>query len=206
MSTLNTINRLRKNISILSYVFIILTLFLGSVFVFSLRGNNLHMAKLRIALEQADKNNTDVEKALANLRYYVSQHMNTALATGPTAIKPPVQLKYSFDRTVAAEKARVGSGNNNAQVNRDAQSTCEKQFGLGQNKQRLACVAEYNAKHGQAVLVEKQIDPNFYKFDFVSPAWSPDIAGFSLIGLVIFGLGSLVFLSRDIWRFYSNID
>src|SRR5487761_1522488 len=80
--------------------FLALAVVSGVVCVFSLRANNEHMIQLRNAVYQADKSSSNVEVALQNLREYVYGHMNTALAAGPTAVPPPIQLKYTYDRLV----------------------------------------------------------------------------------------------------------
>ena len=74
--------------------------------VAALRNNYTGMTVLREAVYQADKDGGDVEKALQELRAYVSGRMNTNLDTG-NGIYPPLQLKYTYERLVKAEKDRV---------------------------------------------------------------------------------------------------
>src|SRR5690349_383020 len=66
--------------------------------VLALRHNNVRMTQLRDAVYVADKNNGDVNAVLNNLRKYVYAHMNTDLSSGSHGIKPPIQLKYTYQR------------------------------------------------------------------------------------------------------------
>jgi hypothetical protein len=152
-----------------------------TVSVYALRQNNLNMIKLRDAVSQTDQQNGNVEVALKNLREYVYAHMNTALASGPNAIKPPLQLKYTYDRLVKAEQDRVAAVN--ANVYNDAQNSCEAQFpGSFSGGPRVPCISAYVASHG----AKEQPTPDaLYKFDFVSPTWTPDLAGWSLLASIV---------------------
>jgi hypothetical protein len=149
--------------------------------VFGLRSNNLAALSLRDNVLKVDQQNGDVETALRQLRIYVYAHMNTDLTSGPNAIKPPIQLKYRYDRLVAIEKDRVSSVN--AKVYNDAQTTCEQLFPHGlSGGGRVPCIQDYVTAHGAK---EKTIVDALYKFDFASPVWSSDLAGWSLRWTVI---------------------
>ena len=108
-----------------SWVFLALFLVSALISLSTLRGNNQQMIKLRGAVYAADKDNTDVNAALNNLRAYVYSHMNTSLSSGGNAIKPPIQLKYTYQRLQTAEQARVDTAN--AQIYTDAQNYCQIQ-------------------------------------------------------------------------------
>lgn len=158
-------------------ILLIVILVSGALAVLSLRQNNLNMIKLREAVYVADKNGGNVEGALQNLRAHVHSHMNTDVSGGDNTINPPIQLKYTYERLAAAEKERVASIN--AKVYTDAQVTCERQnptsFSGGS---RVPCIEAYVARNG---VEERPIADSLYKFDFVSPRWSPDNAGWSLV-------------------------
>src|SRR5262249_26097180 len=85
------------------WYFLILAIISTTVCVMSLRANNQHMIQLRDALYAADRDNTNVQQALNNLQSYVTAHMNTNLSTGPNSPYPPIQLKYTYERLVAAQ-------------------------------------------------------------------------------------------------------
>jgi len=147
------------------------------VSVFALRANNLQMARLRTAVYQADQNNGAVVQTLQNLRAYVQAHMNTNLTEGNTAVYPPIQLKYTYQRLQQAERQRVASAN--TVLYNAAQTYCQQQDPTdfsGHN--RVPCVESYVAQHGATA---KTIPAGLYKFSFISPTWSPDLAGWMIV-------------------------
>lgn len=177
------------------WVFLVSFIITASICVYALRQNNLGMIKLRDAVTAADRQNGDVETALRNLREYVYSHMNTALASGPNAIKPPIQLKYRYDRLVQAEKDRVSAIN--AKVYTDAQAYCEQQIPQGfSGRGRVPCIQDYVSKHG---VQEQPIPDALYKFDFVAPFWSPDLAGWTLLASIALLLLFVARFSLELW-------
>lgn len=155
----------------------------GAIAIVSLRANNQRMLDLRAAVFQTDKDNGDVEKALRDLRAYVYGHMNTNLASGSNPVKPPVQLKYTYERLVASEKQRVADVTSQLYV--DAQVSCEARYqGALTGTTRLNCIKDY--VDARPVLTSTPPDA-LYKFDFQSPFWSPDLAGWSLVLCIVFG-------------------
>ena len=177
------------------WYFLVAFLISLGVTVNALRQNNLQMIKLRNAVVLADKKDGDVEKALQNLRKHIYSHMNTNLASGPTAIRPPIQLKYSYERLVKAEQTRVSKAN--ASVYAAAQEVCEKRVSASfSGGPRTSCIADYVAKHG---VKTKSIPDTLYKFDFVSPRWSPDLAGWGFIATAILLFLSLLRFGLERW-------
>lgn len=145
--------------------------------IYGMRHNNLTALRLRDEVLAADKVNGDVETPLRELREFVYGHMNANLAQGNNAIKPPIQLKYRYERLVASQKDTVKSAN--AQIYNDAQRICEQRFPVGlSGSGRIPCVTDYVTNHS---LKESTIPDSLYKFDFVAPVWSPDLAGISLL-------------------------
>ncbi len=156
--------------------------------VFSLRQNNLNALSLREHLLEVDQKDGDVEGALRTFREYVYSHMNTDLSSG-TGVQQPIQLKYTYERLVKKEKARVD--NENKSVYTAAQKYCEAKYpGSFSGGPRVPCISSYVTSHGQTA---RTIPDSLYKFDFQSPNWTPDLAGISLaLGitcLVMFILG-----------------
>lgn len=165
------------------YRYLVLALCVSSITaIFALRSNNVTVLKLRDEVLLSDKNNGDVEGALRKLRIYMYGHMNTNLASGSSAVRPPIQLKYRYERLVQAERQRVSE--ETLKVNADAQSICEQKFpkSAGGTTARIPCVENYISTHTP---VERQIPDSLYKFDFVSPRWSPDLAGWSIAVSVV---------------------
>lgn len=145
--------------------------------MYALRANNQTMVRLRSEVYKTDKDGGDTETALKNLRGYVYAHMNTDLSSGGNAINPPIQLKYTYERLVAAEQKKAEEAN--SQVYTDAQSYCQTQNpGSFSGGPRVPCVEEYVTTHG---IKTNPIPSALYKFDFISPVWSPDLAGWSLV-------------------------
>ncbi len=160
------------------WYFVVLVVVSAAVAVFALRQNNLKALELRDKVLQADKDNSNVEGALQQLRAFTYGHMNANLASN-TGIYPPIQLKYTYDRLVAAEQARVQ--NQSQDVYRDAQTYCEAAQPHGfSGSNRLACIRQYIDQHGGSAAQPRTIPDALYKFDFISPRWSPDLAGLSL--------------------------
>ncbi|HSX28946.1 MAG TPA: hypothetical protein VLE73_00135 [Candidatus Saccharimonadales bacterium] len=145
------------------------------------------MTRLRKAVYAADTatdpQNGNIEQALQQLRAYVGQHMNTDL-TKDNGVYPPIQLVHTYERLKATEQARVNAVN--SQVYTEAQVQCEAQLPSGlSGRTRIPCIEQYVKDHGVA---PKAIPADLYKFDFVSPRWSPDLAGWSMVLALLFGL------------------
>jgi hypothetical protein len=182
-----------------SYFLIIFVISAG-VSIVSLRNNNEHMAKLRNAVYTADANDGNVEGALHNLQAYVTANMNTNLSNGPNAVYPPIQLKYTYDRLVQSESQDASNANETLYTN--AQNYCQQldptDFS-GHN--RVPCIEQYVESHGAQLAT---IPAALYEFDFISPVWSPDLAGWSLIVTLISALLFAVSYATTRW-FKRNI-
>jgi hypothetical protein len=170
------------------WYFLVLAVISAVICVFALRANNQHMSRLRDAVYAADKDGTDVQKPLQALQAYVTTHMNTELSAGKTGVYPPIQLKYTYDRLVQAAKAKAGQGNDS--LYNQAQAYCEAQNHTdfsGHN--RVPCIEQYVQSHGgQTADPNVSIPDSLYKFDFASPVWSPDLAGWSMAAALLFAL------------------
>jgi hypothetical protein len=176
--------------------FVILGLVLLSLVMsgLSLRDNSLMASKLKSEVINLDKTGaSDLPAKLSQLKNQVTNHMNTPLVD-KNGIKPPIQLSGSYARAKAAEQKRVSDYN--VTINADAQKNCESKFGPGQVQPRLACNSEYVSAKG---IKEKTILVDYYYYDFVSPSWSPDLAGFSAL---FFALSSVWLLSRLVFDFF----
>lgn len=160
--------------------------------ILGMRANYLHMEDLRNQVYQADKNNGNVQTALTNLQHYVTAHMNTDLSTGNTSVYPPIQLKYTYERLQAQQLE-----NSNAGIYNEAQKYCEQRDSTDfSGRNRVPCIESYVESHG---VTQKQIPESLYKFDFISPAWSPDLAGFGLLFAAFFSLLAVSVWLIDRW-------
>lgn len=180
--------------------FFIAFLILAIICAFALRDNNLRMAQLRQAVYSADERGGDVEESLQNLRSFVNGHMNTDLSSG-NSVYPPIQLKFTYQRLV--QQAGQSNNDQNNSVYTSAQKYCESQIPNGfSGRYRLDCIQQYVTDH--SVAPSTTIPDSLYKFDFVSPSWSPDLAGFSLmasiVSLILGSLITVIRLTRRLWQ------
>jgi hypothetical protein len=176
------------------WYFVVIAVVFGTISLLSLRQNNEHMVHLRDAVYAADKNDGDVEGSLRNLRQYIYAHMNTGLASGPNAVHPPVQLKYTYERLQKAQTGVLGQGN--SALYSQAQTYCEGQTAVG--SEVIACIQQYASTHGGQLAV---VPDSLYKFDFTSAKWSSDLAGWSL---VIATLASVAFLVSAPYHWWAK--
>ena len=189
------INYRRHRLGQLNYWYVFAIFVVSSlVAIYALRQNNLIMIRLRDTVYTADKNNADVEAALRALRQHIYSHMNSNPSSGANAIKPPIQLKYRYERLVANEKTRAEGAN--AQVYTAAQNYCENENSAFSGRSRVPCIQDYVAKNG---VKEKPIDDSLYKYDFISPRLSFDVAGISLIISIFSFLLFLILFGIDRW-------
>lgn len=182
-----TIKRVDQRTVAKTAIFAALTVFSLGFFVLGLVNNSNGAVERFETLKAVDEAGGDVEAALTDLRDYIYSHMNTELG-GPNGIYPPIQLNGTYNRLVESEKQRVFNVNEKVRVEADA--VCAQRFGAGQIQARAQCNADYIEQNGTA---EKPIDDAFYKFNYVAPRWSADLAGFSLIAAIIFGIITLFY-------------
>lgn len=181
-------------------VLVALILMFGSVSVFALQQNNLKMGELRQAVYTADEENGDVEAALRELRQYVHAHMNTDLSAGTNAVYPPIQLEHTYKRLVAAEQERIKQVNEN--IYTQAQAYCERLYPESfSGGPRVPCIREYVTERG---VEANKIQDSLYKFDFVSPFWSPDLAGWSVLATI--ALTALLLVRLAVPRILKYFD
>lgn len=179
------------------WYFLIAFLLCGSITVLALRQNNLTALKLRDNVLAVDEQNGDVETALRELRVYMYSHMNTSLATDG-GVYPPIQLKYRYERLVEAQLKKTSTSNT---VYADAQKYCEANepesfYGAG----RLTCIQNYIDRQPKNTQPKTTTIPDsLYKFDFASPRWSPDLAGWGMVLTGLFGLLLVIRLALDRW-------
>lgn len=175
------------------WYFLVLALISSVVCVFALRANNERMVQLRDAVYQADRDDGNVQEALKNLQDYVFAHMNTDLAAGPNAVHPPIQLKYTYDRLVTAQNAKVQAINSHLYT--DAQTYCQALIPIGfSGRYRESCINSYVTTHG---VKAQPIPKELYEFDFTAAKWSPDLAGWSIVATILFLLFALGFWLSD---------
>lgn len=129
---------------------------------------------------------------MRNLRQYIYGHMNTSLSSGPNAVHPPIQLKYTYERLQQAQESVLGRGNSSLYT--EAQDYCDSQTTIG--SEVITCIQQYAASHGGQLT---PIPDGLYKFDFTAAKWSPDLAGWSLLLTVLAALCFLVSAPYHWW-------
>lgn len=163
---------------------LVIMLMIGVVLSASfLRLNNLEMMTLRDAVVEADKQGDTalIQKRLTELQHFVSGHMNTSLGNGLY-----LEHKYNRDRE-AALAAAADSTNPNAAVYQQASVECRARFQGGVASFRndyVTCVAERVRALGVGDDPTAGMNlpkPEWYYYNFVSPLWSPDLAGFAVL-------------------------
>jgi hypothetical protein len=163
--------------------------------IFALRSNNEQMLKLRTAVYAADKSNGNVELALQKLQSYVTSHMNTNLDSGNGSVYPPIQLQYTYQRALQAQKQATTL--NNSQLYTEAQNYCQQQDSSDfSGRNRVPCIEQYVESHGASA---PTIPSSLYEFSFISPTWSPDLAGWSMVVAVISGILFVIIFGTSRW-------
>jgi hypothetical protein len=144
-----------------------------------LRLNNLGMVDRRQAVIAADEKGDDeaVKRALVELQRYVSSHMNTSLDKGVYRV-----AAYERDRDTALTAA-ASSTNPQSEVYKQASVECRSRFQGGVESFRndyVTCVLDrvsaLQSSSDPAAGADLPIADN-YRYDYVSPAWTPDLAG-----------------------------
>lgn len=173
---------IRKDIKRLSRVktwqLVIVLILMGFVSLTLLRLNNIGMIQQRDTVLNADKagDESATLNALINLQHYVAGHMNAD--TGPFFLEG----LYKQDFKDAYEKAS-GYQDPNGNVNVRADKVCAPQF-TQYSQAYTDCFSAQLKKYPAAPNPAEDITiPNsqLYQHDFVSPRWSLDFAGLSVL-------------------------
>lgn len=144
-----------------------------------LRLNNIGMVERRDAVIEADKVGEDklITQKLYELQSYVSTHMNTDLGKG-------VELTETFKRD---QNENISATQSPANINiyKQANEICQAKRYQYLNQYRQ-CVYNYiDSIPGGNVIASTIISEDemrlVYIHNYISPLWSPDIAGFSIL-------------------------
>jgi hypothetical protein len=178
-----TINQLQRVKTWQLLILLLLAVFVAATF---LRLNNIGMLQRRDAVLTADQKGEQVItiQRLSELQRYVSGHMNTDLGKG-------VFLQSSYDRAVKTADNAAGSDSNpNGNIYKKAQDVCAPQF-TRYSTAYLQCTIRELQKYPAATNLIAQANlpnPDTYLHSFVSPIWSPDFAGWSVLVCLILAL------------------
>lgn len=124
-----------------------------------------------------------IANRLYDLQRHVTSHMNTDMGNG-------VFLEASYRRDVQAAYTKAsGESNPNGNIYKAAQDVCAPQF-TSYSYVYLQCVTNELSKYPTANELRSSAalpKDTSYRHVYVSPVWSPDFAGWSVIfSIVIF--------------------
>ena len=174
---------LRRLQKIKTWQLVVLLILMGFVSATFLRLNNIGMIQRRDAVLAADSAGDDAitQNRLYDLQRFVNDHMNTDLGKGiylETAYKRDVQKAYD-----EASKETNPNGN----IYKKAQEVCAPQF-THWSVAFVQCSVNELAKYPAAdnlVGLANLPKADTYLHSFVSPVWSPDFAGWSVLICVV---------------------
>lgn len=186
-------------------ILLILTSFIAATF---LRLNNIGMIERRNAVLAADEagDSESTINRLYDLQRYVSAHMNTDLGKGIY-----LESSYNRDKQALLDTASADS-NPNGNIYKKAQEVCAPQFSR-YSAAYVACTTSELAKYPAASELSSavKLPQDLYLHVFVSPLWSPDFAGWSVLVwlvlalLIIIRFVSLIILRIILHHHYKNV-
>lgn len=178
--------QVRKGIRQLQYLktwqLVIVLILVGFIAATFLRLNNIGMVQRREAVAQADKagDRTAIQARLYDLQRYVSSHMNTQMGD--------IYLEHQYKRdTESAISIASGASASSGNIYKQAQDVCAPKFS-GYSQAYLQCTLDYLSQFTQdkdPVTNANLPKADVYRYNFVSPLWSPDFAGFSVLACVL---------------------
>lgn len=161
-----------------------------------LRQNNLNMQDKRNAVIEADKSGDEkqITQKLYELQKYVSSHMNTDLGKG-------VEITETFKRN-QIKYINDTQSNNNINIYKQANENCQAQNFKYLNQYRQ-CVYDYinsipDGKVLSSTIISEDEMRLVYIHNYISPLWSPDLAGFFVLITAILVLVIVVRIISEI--------
>lgn len=210
MAEENKIRRRIKQIQKLALWQLILIFIISAIISASfLRLNNVGMIQRRDAVIEADKqtDSSVLTSRLYALQSYVSTHMNTDLGQG-------VELTETYKKDESANIAATQTVSN-VNIYKQANEICQ-----AKNLKVLTvyrqCVYDYlnSIPSGQVVATSLSTEQQLqliYIHNYISPLWSPDFAGFSvlisiaILLLIIARILSVIFLQLMLKKYYKSV-
>jgi len=185
------------------FVLLILSIFVAATF---LRLNNIGMIERRTAVIDADNagNDTATQTRLYDLQRYVSSHMNTNLGKG-------VPLEATYNRVYNRLLTEASNDNNpNGNIYKKAQEVCAPKFSTYSSAYLQCTVGELAKYPASSNLISSvNLSTSGFVYNFVSPLWSPDFAGLSVLVCIailtmiivrLIGVGILKLMLRHHYR------
>lgn len=185
---------------------LILSVFVSSSF---LRLNNIGMVERRAAVLTSDSqgDSESTRNRLYDLQRYVTSHMNTDMGKG-------VYLESTYKKDVqTAYEAASNDKNPNGNIYKLAQDVCRPQFD-SYSYAYIQCTTSELAKYPSSSNLVSAVQlprADAYLHDYVSPFWSPDFAGWSvlisvvILIIIIFRAVGVIILKVIIHHRYDSI-
>ena len=181
--------RIKRLSQIKTWQLVILLIMSGFISATFLRLNNVGMVERRESVEHADKAGdiVNLQQRLYDLQRYVSTHMNA----DPGKIALDHMYKQMYDRKLKEFEEEIKNQSNNDTVSK-VRAVCDaraRQGGYGRattqaDPRYVSCINEEWEKYPAAKVANLQFEaPSTepYYHTFVSPIWSADYAGWSLL-------------------------
>ena len=199
---------LRQLRRVKTWQLVILLILAGFVTATFLRLNNTGMIERRNAVEGADKagDAQSTTSRIYDLQRYVAAHMNASSGVFY------LQETYNRDVKTVMSGETSSAGADSPQAKADA--ICNPNLQThGYSVAYQECMLNELTKAGQVVDPSslKLPSPALYRYNFISPIWSPDFAGWSLIvcavlvTLIIGRLISVAVLRYLLRRHYREV-
>lgn len=179
-SVKRSIKRLQRVRTWQLVVVLFLMLFIAATF---LRLNNIGMVQRREAVIVADKegDTQTIQNRLADLRAYVSAHMNTG------GNRVYLEEEYARHKAARVQEAVRANTSEKEVINKKVDDICKPRYS-GYNQGYVDCFAQEYAKYAPGkdpVSSVKPPEAELYRAEFISPLWSPDFAGFSIVVCIL---------------------
>ena len=164
-------------------ILLILVLFIAAT---ALRLNNVGMDQRREGVYSADEAGDEdiIHQRLLSLREYSSSHMNAN--TGAFVLKN--QYDRDSQRALAdAQNKSEESESPNGNIYKKAAEVCDPQFS-GYSQAYMQCFMNELNKYPESGAVSDSVvlpTAELYQYDFASPIWTPDIAGWTVLLAII---------------------
>lgn len=163
-------------------ILLVLMLFITATF---LRLNNTGMVSRRNAVAAADKSGDidQISQRLYDLQRFAAGHMNADPGT------LYLQDQYNRDVQRQAEAASSQGSQKALEIRRQAEEVCHPQFN-GWSPAYVQCYVNELNKHPTDEVSAQLTPPSaaLYRYGFISPLWSPDFAGWSLVVCILITL------------------
>jgi hypothetical protein len=153
---------------------LVLAVLFAALTVFALRQNSLNLEPKINAVLLADETGEGIEQSINELGDYVTHHMNADLPR-------PIQLQYSYERAVEQAYQIELDNLRSGSLLEEAKAVCA-QLGVVVSA-GPQCIQDYldeNWTPDKGALSPELPDPALFTYNFASPSWSPDLAGFSM--------------------------